>query len=55
MELVRELRDEGERCLIFTQYIGYGQDAAGTASGVAGAVLYLTGILQTARDRMIED
>ena len=25
LEMVKELRDEGERCLIFTQYIGMGE------------------------------
>ncbi|MFM9278014.1 DEAD/DEAH box helicase [Paenibacillus jiagnxiensis] len=53
--MVKELRDEGERCLIFTQYIGMGvmlQNVLGHE--LQEPVLYLNGgTSKTARDRMI--
>ena len=57
MELVRELRDEGERCLIFTQYIGMGQMLQQVLrQELQEPVLYLHGgTSKTARDRMIEE
>ncbi|GGG70411.1 DEAD/DEAH box helicase [Paenibacillus radicis (ex Gao et al. 2016)] len=56
LELVRELRDEGERCLIFTQYIGMGEMLQRVIGRELGEpVLYLHGgSSKTARDRMIE-
>ncbi|MEY8748705.1 DEAD/DEAH box helicase [Bacillales bacterium AN1005] len=56
MELVRELRDEGERCLIFTQYIGMGQMLQQVLQQeLQEPVLYLHGgTSKTARDRMID-
>ncbi|MDP4099360.1 DEAD/DEAH box helicase [Paenibacillus sp. P96] len=54
--MVKELREEGERCLIFTQYIGMGvmlQSVLGQE--LQESVLYLNGgTSKTARDRMIE-
>ncbi|GLX68025.1 DEAD/DEAH box helicase [Paenibacillus glycanilyticus] len=56
LDLVKELREEGERCLIFTQYIGMGE----MLQRVLGReldepVLYLHGgSSKIARDRMIE-
>lgn len=57
MELVRELRDEGERCLIFTQYIGMGQMLQQVLrQELQEPVLYLHGgTSKTARDRMIDE
>ncbi|KOY14277.1 DEAD/DEAH box helicase [Paenibacillus xylanivorans] len=57
MELVRELRDEGERCLIFTQYIGMGQMMQQVLrQELQEPVLYLHGgTSKTARDRMIDE
>ncbi|QHT63707.1 DEAD/DEAH box helicase [Paenibacillus lycopersici] len=57
LDLVQELRDEGERCLIFTQYIGMGQMLQRVLEQELGEpVLYLHGgTSKTARDRMIED
>ncbi|MFB5763216.1 DEAD/DEAH box helicase [Paenibacillus medicaginis] len=53
--MVKELREEGERCLIFTQYIGMGamlQNVLGQE--LQEPVLYLHGgTSKTARDRMI--
>ncbi|MBB6672108.1 DEAD/DEAH box helicase [Cohnella nanjingensis] len=56
MAMVRELRDEGERCLIFTQYIGMGEMLRAVLQQELGEpVLYLNGSTsKTARDRMIE-
>lgn len=56
LEMVKELRDEGERCLIFTQYIGMGEILKQVLHRELGEpVLYLNGsISKTARDRMIE-
>ncbi|GMK37260.1 ATP-dependent helicase [Paenibacillus sp. CCS19] len=56
LDLVKELRDEGERCLIFTQYIGMGELLQRVISRELGEpVLYLHGgSSKTARDRMIE-
>ncbi|MCZ1265464.1 DEAD/DEAH box helicase [Paenibacillus tundrae] len=57
MELVRELRDEGERCLIFTQYIGMGQMLQQVLrQELQEPVLYLHGgTSKTGRDRMIDE
>ncbi|MDO7908183.1 DEAD/DEAH box helicase [Paenibacillus sp. JX-17] len=56
LAMVRELREEGERCLIFTQYIGMGEMLQEVLSQELGEpVLYLHGgISKSARDRMIE-
>lgn len=56
VEMVRELRAEGEKCLIFTQYIGMGQIIQKVLSeDMNESVLYLNGSTsKTARDRMIE-
>ncbi|MBD3919409.1 DEAD/DEAH box helicase [Paenibacillus sp. PR3] len=56
LDLVKELRDEGERCLIFTQYIGMGEMLQRVIARELGEpVLYLHGgSSKTARDRMIE-
>ncbi|WP_138755055.1 DEAD/DEAH box helicase [Paenibacillus sinopodophylli] len=56
LAMVRELRDEGERCLIFTQYIGMGQLLqAVLAQELQEPVLYLNGsTTKLARDRMID-
>ncbi|GGH36464.1 DEAD/DEAH box helicase [Paenibacillus segetis] len=56
LEMVKELRDEGERCLIFTQYIGMGEILKHVLQGELGEpVLYLNGSTsKTARDRMID-
>ena len=56
MAMVRELREEGERCLIFTQYIGMGQMLQRVLQQeLEEPVLYLNGSSsKTARDRMIE-
>lgn len=57
MELVRELREEGERCLIFTQYIGMGEMLQRVLrQELQEPVLYLHGgTSKKARDRMIEE
>ncbi|NGZ77255.1 DEAD/DEAH box helicase [Saccharibacillus alkalitolerans] len=54
--MVKELRAEGERCLIFTQYIGMGEMMQRVLSEELGEnVLYLNGSTpRTARERMIE-
>ncbi|WP_410513144.1 DEAD/DEAH box helicase [Paenibacillus sp. BR2-3] len=56
MAMVKELRDEGERCLIFTQYVGMGQMLQLVLQQeLQEPVLYLNGSTsKTARDRMIE-
>ncbi|WP_308637470.1 DEAD/DEAH box helicase [Paenibacillus silvisoli] len=56
LAMVRELREEGERCLIFTQYIGMGQMLQRVLAQELGEpVLYLHGgTSKTGRDRMIE-
>ncbi|AZN39257.1 DEAD/DEAH box helicase [Paenibacillus albus] len=56
LAMVRELREEGERCLIFTQYIGMGQMLQWVlAHELQEKVLYLHGgTSKTGRDRMIE-
>ncbi|MDQ0196516.1 DEAD/DEAH box helicase [Paenibacillus wynnii] len=56
MAMVKELREEGERCLIFTQYIGMGQMLQRVLQQeLQEPVLYLNGSSsKTARDRMIE-
>ncbi|MFC4812492.1 DEAD/DEAH box helicase [Paenibacillus sp. GCM10023250] len=56
LELVKELREEGERCLIFTQYVGMGEMLRRVLGRELGEpVLYLHGgTSKTARDRMIE-
>ncbi|RAP74666.1 DEAD/DEAH box helicase [Paenibacillus montanisoli] len=56
LAMVKELREEGERCLIFTQYIGMGQMLQRVLGQELGEpVLYLHGgTSKTARDRMIE-
>ncbi|MCQ4087649.1 DEAD/DEAH box helicase [Saccharibacillus sp. JS10] len=54
--MVKELRAEGERCLIFTQYIGMGEMMQRVLSEELGEnVLYLNGSTpRTVRERMIE-
>ncbi|WP_150272412.1 DEAD/DEAH box helicase [Paenibacillus tepidiphilus] len=54
--MVRELREENERCLIFTQYIGMGNMLkAVLEQELDEPVLYLNGSTgKSARDRMIE-
>ncbi|WP_424768478.1 DEAD/DEAH box helicase [Paenibacillus sp. sgz302251] len=54
--MVKELRDEGERCLIFTQYIGMGQMLQQVLQEeLQEPILYLNGSTsKTARDRMID-
>ncbi|MGO4109093.1 SNF2-related protein [Paenibacillus sp. YAF4_2] len=56
LDLVKELREEGERCLIFTQYIGMGEILQRVLGRELGEpVLYLHGgSSKMARDRMIE-
>lgn len=56
MAMVKELRAEGERCLIFTQYIGMGQLLQGVLEReLQERVLYLNGsTTKLTRDRMIE-
>lgn len=56
LEMVKELREEGERCLIFTQYIGMGKMLqAVLQQELQEPVLYLNGSTsKQARDRMIE-
>lgn len=56
MAMVTELREEGERCLIFTQYVGMGQMLQLVLQQeLQEPVLYLNGSTsKTARDRMIE-
>ncbi|MGQ4680766.1 DEAD/DEAH box helicase [Paenibacillus polymyxa] len=56
LAMVKELREEGERCLIFTQYIGMGQMLQQVlAQELQEPVLYLNGSTsKTARDRMID-
>lgn len=56
LSMVKELRAEGERCLIFTQYIGMGQMLQQVlAQELQEPVLYLNGSTsKTARDRMID-
>lgn len=56
MTMVKELRDEGERCLIFTQYIGMGEMLQQVLQQELGEpVLYLNGSTpKRTRDRMIE-
>ncbi|WP_053373134.1 DEAD/DEAH box helicase [Paenibacillus sp. FJAT-27812] len=56
LAMVRELRDEGERCLIFTQYIGMGELLkAVLQQELQEPILYLNGSTsKPARDKMIE-
>ncbi|GGG05969.1 DEAD/DEAH box helicase [Paenibacillus abyssi] len=56
LAMVKELREEGERCLIFTQYIGMGQLLQQVLrQELQEPVLYLNGSTsKSARDRMIE-
>ncbi|WP_028611387.1 DEAD/DEAH box helicase [Paenibacillus harenae] len=56
LAMVKELRDEGERCLIFTQYVGMGQLLQCVLrQELQEPVLYLNGSTsKSARDRMIE-
>ncbi|NIK78277.1 SNF2 family DNA or RNA helicase [Paenibacillus castaneae] len=56
LAMVKELRDEGERCLIFTQYIGMGQLLQQVLQQeLQEPILYLNGsTTKLARDRMIE-
>ncbi len=56
LEMVRELREEGEKCLIFTQYIGMGQMIQRILSEELNEpVLYLNGSTsKVTRDRMID-
>ncbi|WP_025701794.1 DEAD/DEAH box helicase, partial [Paenibacillus forsythiae] len=57
LAMVKELREEGERCLIFTQYVGMGQMLQRVLrEELREPVLYLNGSTsKSARDRMIED
>ncbi|EFM10455.1 SNF2-related protein [Paenibacillus curdlanolyticus YK9] len=56
LAMVKELREEGDRCLIFTQYIGMGNMLQQVLQNqLQEQVLYLNGSTsKTARDRMIE-
>jgi SNF2 family DNA or RNA helicase len=56
MEMVKELREAGERCLIFTQYVGMGRLIQAVLQETLGEpVLYLHGGTPRAmRERMIE-
>ncbi|MFC5700806.1 DEAD/DEAH box helicase [Cohnella faecalis] len=56
LAMVRELREEGDRCLIFTQYVGMGEMLQRVLQQELGErVLYLNGSTsKSARDRMIE-
>ncbi|WP_238996672.1 DEAD/DEAH box helicase [Paenibacillus pinistramenti] len=56
LAMVKELREEGERCLIFTQYIGMGEMLKTVLEHeLQEPVLYLNGSTsKTARDRMVE-
>lgn len=56
VEMVRELLDEGDRCLVFTQYVEMGTMLQQVLSKELGEdVLYLHGgVPKKARDRMIE-
>jgi SNF2 family DNA or RNA helicase len=56
LAMVREVRDEDERCIIFTQYIGMGEMLQKVLAQELGEpVLYLNGSTsKTARDRMID-
>jgi SNF2 family DNA or RNA helicase len=56
LAMVKELREEDERCLIFTQYVGMGKMLQTVLQQELGEpVLYLNGSTsKTARDRMIE-
>ncbi|WP_198536479.1 DEAD/DEAH box helicase, partial [Paenibacillus sp. DMB5] len=56
LAMVRELREENERCLIFTQYVGMGQMLQSVLQQeLKEPVLYLNGSTsKQARDRMIE-
>ncbi len=56
LAMVKELREEGDRCLIFTQYIGMGQMLKRVLEQeLREPVLYLNGSTsKVARDRMID-
>lgn len=56
LAMVRELREENERCLIFTQYVGMGKMLqAVLQQELQEPVLYLNGSTpKSTRDRMIE-
>lgn len=56
LAMVKELREEGERCLIFTQYVGMGEMLQKVlGQELQEPVLYLNGSTsKSARDRMIE-
>jgi SNF2 family DNA or RNA helicase len=56
LDMVKELREEDERCLIFTQYVGMGKMLQAVLQQELGEpVLYLNGSTsKQARDRMIE-
>lgn len=55
-EMVQELRDEGERCLIFTQYIEMGEMIVRVLTEVCGesAQFLHGGLSKSERDRQIE-
>ncbi|ANE45186.1 helicase [Paenibacillus swuensis] len=56
LAMVKELREEGDRCLIFTQYLGMGRMLKGVLEQeLAEPVMYLNGSTsKNERDRMIE-
>jgi SNF2 family DNA or RNA helicase len=56
LAMIKELREEGDRCLIFTQYIGMGQMLQLVLEQeLQEPVLYLNGsTTKSGRDRMIE-
>ncbi|MFC5469261.1 DEAD/DEAH box helicase [Cohnella suwonensis] len=56
LAMVKELREEGDRCLIFTQYVGMGEMLKFVLERELGEpALYLNGSTsKTARDRMVE-
>ncbi|MFC5404430.1 DEAD/DEAH box helicase [Cohnella soli] len=56
LAMVKELREEGDRCLIFTQYIGMGEMLKYVLERELGeSAMYLNGSTpKAARDRMVE-
>ncbi|TCZ76294.1 DEAD/DEAH box helicase [Paenibacillus albiflavus] len=56
LDMIKEIREENERCLIFTQYIGMGEILQRVLQQeLQEPILYLNGSTsKTARDRMIE-
>ena len=55
MELIENIKDQNESCLIFTQYIGMGNMLKDVLENISVSVLFLNGsVPKKERDKMIE-